>query len=388
MSQVTPAFPSFAQLQQASAQNNLNAPSGGANSPNVSPQASVGGWPPSQPTVPQPNFQQPAQQPNFQQPAQQPNFQQPANQPVYSPPAPQPGNQQSPMQPAPQQTVDPLILQWEADQRLPPGRFKTTQELSEHLYSTLVDVATKLDEYEKQQPAPQVTPTQPVAPAPATPAPQDLTQIASVFQQNGMLANEGGQWVAKNPLANGVAEQLNKAAMEAQIRQLEMANPEAFVAKYGNNLVQPLQSKIDEIVKQNQLLQQRLESTLPRPDRDWVNQNRHILYTKDAAGNEISTQIGQLYATAWDTANRQGISDYAKIHEYAMGLISPLLQPQQQPQPQASWMSGVGTKPPDPGFNAPGTVFTNNAPPGQGGVPVGNDGFPRYSILQAHYQPQ
>ena len=375
MSQVTPAFPSYAQLQQ-----NVptpNAPSGGANSPNVSPQASVGGWPPQQP-APQ---QQPVQQPYFQQPNPQ--------QPAFGQPAPQPGFQQSPMQPAPQQQpVDPFILQWEADQKLPPGRFKTTQELSEHLYSTLIDVAEKLDEYEKQQPPATPAVQTPAPQQPVAPAPQDLTQIAGVFQQNGMLANEGGQWVAKNPLANGVAEQLNKAAMEAQIRQLEMANPEAFVAKYGTNLVQPLQSKIDEIVKQNQLLQQRLESTLPRPDRDWVNQNRQVLYTKDAAGNETPTQIGQLYTHAWDTAYSQGTRDYGKIHEYAMGLISPLLQPQQQPQPQASWMSGVGTKPPDPGFNAPGTVFTNNAPPGQGGVPVGNDGFPRYNILQAYHQPQ
>lgn len=293
--------------------------------------------------------------------------------------------------PAPQ-PVDPLILQWEADQRLPPGRFKTTQELSEHLYSTLVDVAGKLDEYEKQQPAPQQPVQTPQVAPPVAPVTQDLTQIAGVFQQNGMLAQESGQWVAKNPLANGVAEQLNKAAMEAQLRQMELANPQAFIAKYGTNLVneavQPLQTQMAEIVKQNQMLQQRLESTLPRPDRDWVNQNRQILYTKDAAGNETPTQIGQIYTTAWDTANRQGISDYAKIHEYAMGVISPLIQPQMQAQPQASWMSGVGAKPPDPGFNSPGTVFTNNAPPGQGGVPVANDGFPRYNILQAYHQPQ
>lgn len=296
------------------------------------------------------------------------------------------------MQPAPaQQPVDPFIQQWEANQRLPPGRFKTTQELAEHLYLTLDDVAGKLEEYEKKQPVPQQPAGQQPAPVPA-PVQQDLTQIAGVFQQNGMLANENGQWVAKNPLANGVAEQMNKAAMEAQLRQMELANPEAFVSKYGtslvNSAVQPLQTQMAEIVKQNQMLQQRLESTLPRPDRDWVNQNRQIMYTKDAAGNEVPTQIGQLYSHAWDTANGQGISDYGKIHEYAMGLISPLLQTQQQPQPQASWMSGVGTKPPDPGFNSPGTVFTNNAPPGQGGVPVANDGFPRYNILQAFHQPQ
>lgn len=383
MSQVTPAFPSYAQLQQTVP--SPNAPSGGANSPNVPPQTGVGGWPPAGQPVPQPNFQQPPAQPNFQQPA---------TQPAYSQPAPQPGFQQSPMQPAPasQQPVDPFIQQWEANQRLPPGRFKTTQELAEHLYLALDDVAGKLEEYEKRTPAPQ-QPTPPTQTAPpAAPVTQDLTQIAGMFQQNGMLAQEGGQWIAKNPLANGVAEQLNKAAMEAQLRQMELANPEAFVSKYGmslvNNAVQPLQAKMDEIAKQNQMLQQRLESTLPRPDRDWVNQNRQVLYSKDAAGNEVPTQIGQLYTHAWDTAYNQGERDYGKIHEYAMKLIGPLVQPQQQPQPQASWMSSVGNKPPDPGFNAPGTVFTNNAPPGQGGVPVANDGFPRYNILQAHYQPQ
>lgn len=380
------AFPTFAGLQQS-----MNAPSGGANSPNVPPQEGVGGWPPAgqQPQVQQPSqqsYQQPVQQqPQVQQPGQQP----PANQPVALP------FNQPPSTPA---VADPLIAQWEAEGRIPAGTFKSQQELTERLYEVLNDLSPKVDEYEKwrqtqQQQPPANQPAAPPAQAPAAPQ-QDLTAIAGMFQQSGMLVQENNQWVAKNPLANAVAEQLNKAAVDAQLRQMELANPQAFIAKYGTDAISqavgPLQQQMAEIAKQNELLQQRLEAATPRPDKDWVNQNRSLLYTKDPhSQREVPTTIGNLYTTAWETANRQGLTDYAKIHEYAMSVVTPLISSQQRPpvQPQASWMSGVGQQPPDPSFNSPGTVFSNNVPPGQTGIPVGSDGFPRFDLLRAYAQP-
>lgn len=373
-------FPSFAGLQQST-----NAPSGGANSPNVSPQGGVGGWPPAgqQPQVQQPTYQQPPVQQTYQQPQVQ--------QPVALP-------YQQPQAPAAPPVVDPYITQWEADGRIPAGVFKSQQELTERLYEVLNDVSPKIDAYEKwqqtqqQQAAPAQQPAPVVQQTPAVAPQQDLTAVAGMFQQSGMLVQENGQWVAKNQLAAAVAEQMNKSAMEAQLRQMELANPQAFIAKYGSDAISqavgPLQQQMAEIAKQNEMLQKRLEDSVPRPDKDWVNQNRGLLYSKDQAGREVPTTVGNLYHTAWETANRQGITDYAKIHEYAMSVVSPLVATQQRPpvQPQASWMAGVGQQAPDPSFNSPGTVFTNNVPHGQGGIPVANDGFPRFDLLRAYAQ--
>lgn len=308
-----------------------------------------------------------------------------------------PFNQQ-PQAPAAPPVVDPYIAQLESDGRIPVGQFKSQQELTERLYEVLTDLSPKIDEYEKwrqtqQQPAAPAQPSAPVVQQTPVVAPQqDLTAVAGMFQQSGMLAQENGQWVAKNPLAAAVAEQMNKSAMEAQLRQMELANPQAFIAKYGSDAISqavgPLQQQMAEMAKQNEMIQKRLEESVPRPDRDWVNQNRSLLYSKDQSGREVPTTVGNLYQTAWETANRQGITDYAKIHEYAMTVVSPLVTSQQRPpvQPQASWMAGVGQQAPDPSFNSPGTVFTNNVPHGQGGIPVANDGFPRFDLLRAYAQ--
>lgn len=305
-----------------------------------------------------------------------------------------PFNQQPPAQPV----VDPYIAQWEAEGRIPAGVFKSQQELTERLYEVLNDVSPKIDEYEKwqqsqQQPAPPAQQPAPVVQqAPAAAPQQDIAAVAGMFQQSGMLAQENGQWVAKNPMAAAVAEQMNKSAVEAQLRQMELANPQAFIAKYGSDAISqavgPLQQQMEAIAKQNEMLQKRLDDSVPRPDRDWVNQNRSLLYSKDQTGREVPTTVGNIYTTAWETANRQGITDYAKIHEYAMSVASPLINTQQRPpvQPQASWMAGVGQQAPDPSFNSPGTVFTNNVPAGQSGTPVASDGFPRFDILRAYAQ--
>lgn len=384
--QITAALPNFSQLQPTP--NIQNAPSGGANSPNVSSQGSVGGWPPAgQPQqpytqVPQPNFNQPAAQP------QQPVYQQPAAYP--------PAGQMNPNQPMQPQAppADPYIAKLVSQGLIGPDDFKSHDEFTDRLLGLIDELAPKVTEYEKWQQSQQQAPAaQPAPAAQQTPPVQDLTHVVGFFQQQGMLANENGQWVAKNPVAAAAADQMNKAAAEVQLRQMELANPQAFIMKYGseaiNQAVGPLQRQMEEMAKQNQMIQQRLENSVPRPDRDWVNSNQDKLYSKDpATGQETLTTLGQLYTTAWETAQRQGITDYGRTHEYAMNIIGPLVAPPQpQQQPKASWMSQVGNQTPDPSFNSPGTIFTNNVPPGQSGYPVGNDGFPRYNILQA-YAPQ
>lgn len=392
MTNIPSAFPTFAGLQQQLP----SAPSGGANSPNVTPQGGVGGWPPAnqQSQVQQPVYQQPpAQQfpPAYQQPPAQ-QFPPAYPQPPAQPPAAAPFNQPSTQQPP---TVDPYIAKVEAEWGIPVGTFKTQQELTERLFEVINDLSPKIDEYEKWKHS-QAPPVQPAAPVvqqtPAAAPPQDLTAVAGMFQQSGMLAQENGQWVAKNPLAAAVAEQMNKSVVEAQIRQMEMANPQAWIAKYGSDVISqavgPLQQQMAEMAKQNEMLQKRLEDSVPRPDRDWVNQNRNLLYSKDQSGQEVPTTVGNIYTTAWETAYRQGKRDYAQIHEYAMSVAAPLINTQQRPpaQPQASWMSQVGQHQPDPSFNSPGTVFTNNVPNGQLGMPLANDGFPRFDLLRAYAQ--
>ena len=339
-SPVTPAMPSFADLQsQMSQQPNLtpNAPSGGANGL-PAPVATPGG------------------------------------QGLTPPP------QAPPVQPQ-----ESYLAQLERMGKVPAGQFKSERELIDALYSTAEDLANRVA---PEPPAKPVTPP----PAPETPAVNqaDLSKAATMFQQQGWLAMQNGQWVATNPIAQAAAQQLNTAMLEAQARQAELADPTAFISKYGQTAfdakLTPLQQELQQLRQETQALQARLAETLPRPDKQFVEANKDKLWTTDPAGKQVPTQAGKLYSQAWDMASKAGIEDFNQIHEYALSVAQPYLQPTPQPaQPQHQpWMQQVQNSPvTDPSFTAPGTVFTNSVPPSGIGIPVGNDGFPTFGSLQA-----
>lgn len=294
----------------------------------------------------------------------------------FTPPAPQ----APPVQPQ-----ESYLTQLERMGKVPAGQFKTERELIDALYSTAEDLANRVN------PEPLA---QPVAkpPVPETPVVNqaDLSKAATMFQQQGWLAMNNGQWVATNPIAQGAAQQLNTAMLEAQARQAELADPTAFITKYGQSAIDsrltPLQQELQQLRQENQAIQARLAETLPRPDKQFVEANKDKLWTTDPAGTRVPTQAGKLYSQAWDMASKAGYEDFNQIHEYALSVAQPYLQPTPQPaQPQHQpWMQQVQNSPvTDPSFTAPGTVFTNSVPPSGIGIPVGNDGFPTFGSLQA-----
>lgn len=284
----------------------------------------------------------------------------------------------------PAQPQESYLAQLERMGKVPAGQFRTERELIDALYSTAEDLANR------------VTPEPPARPAP-TPVPEtpvvnqaDLSKAATMFQQQGWLGMQNGQWVATNPIAQGAAQQLNTAMLEAQARQAELADPTAFISKYGQQAIDarltPLQQELQQLRQENQAIQARLAETLPRPDKQFVEANKERLWTTDPAGTRVPTQAGKLYSQAWDMASKAGIEDFNQIHEYALSVAQPYLQPTPQPaQPQHQpWMQQVQNSPvTDPSFTAPGTVFTNSVPPSGIGIPVGNDGFPTFGSLQA-----
>lgn len=309
---------------------------------------------------------------------------------VQTPPAPvaTPGGQgfqQPPAQPAPQPTPAPesYLTQLERAGKVPAGQFKSERELIDALYSTAEDLANRV---ERQPEPPKPTPVTPAAP-PAVNT-DDLNKAATMFQQQGWLAMQNGQWVASNPIAQSAAQQLNTAMLEAQARQAELADPSAFIAKYGKSVIEqamtPLQAKLAEMEAQNQALQARLAETLPRPDKQWVDQNKDKLWTTDPAGKQVPTQVGKLYGQAWDMAHKAGLQDLTQIHEYALQVVQPYITQTQPAAPPQPWMQQVQNSPvTDPSFTAPGTVFNSSVPPSGIGIPVGNDGFPTFGSLQA-----
>lgn len=338
MSLVTPAMPSFADLQSQMGQQPPTtqlAPSGGALSP-PAPASQLGAGGSSPPAQPVPSY----------------------------------------------------LTELEQAGKVPAGRFKTERELIDALYGTASDLATQVEQYEHRVP-----PAQPEPPAPAvTPPAADLTKMATVFQQNGWLALQNGQWVATNTMATQIAQQMNNSILEAQARQAELSDPSAFIAKYGSDAIKqavdPLRQQIDRLVQQNQQLQQQFEAAAPRPDREWVASNKGQLYAADAAGKEVPTPAGKAYGDAWEMARRAGIDDIAQIHQYALTVATPYLAPKPvapAAPPAQTWMQQtVPTLPGvDPSFNAPGSVLNSSVPPTGIGIPTGNDGFPTFRSLQA-----
>ena len=291
----------------------------------------------------------------------------------------------TPQQALPAQPQESYLAQLERMGKIPVGEFKSERELIDALYTTAENLANRVAPEPPAQPA-----TPPPAPEPPSVNQADLSKAATMFQQQGWLAMQNGQWVATNPIAQSAAQQLNTAMLEAQARQAELADPTAFISKYGQTAfdakLTPLQQELQQLRQETQALQARLAETLPRPDKQFVEANKDKLWTTDPAGKQVPTQAGKLYSQAWDMASKAGIEDFNQIHEYALSVVQPYLQPTPQPaQPQHQpWMQQVQNSPvTDPSFTAPGTVFTNSVPPSGIGIPVGNDGFPTFGSLQA-----
>ena len=245
--------------------------------------------------------------------------------------------------------------------------------------------ADELDRF-KAQPA-----TPPAAPQLPAPPAEDLNKMAMAFQQNGWMALENGQWVAKQPAAGQLAQQLNQQILEAQARQAELSDPSAFIAKYGKTAIEqyltPLQKEMEALRQQNLQLQQDIAKSTPKPHEAWIEQNKAVLWTTDQSGTRTPSAAGKAYGDAWDMAANYGMTP-EDVHKFAMTAATPYLTTvtQQAPQPQQPqpWMQQVLQNPPaqNPAFNAPGT-FLSNVPPQQQNVFLDNDGLPSFARLQA-----
>lgn len=344
-----PALPSFADraAQQPAAPqlpNTPNAPSGGANSPPApAPQQAVPGGP------------------GFQQP-----------------PA-------APAAPAQPPAAGSLVQRYEQAGRIPAGRFRTDEELVEALYGVAETTANELEQLRQTPQARPATPQPEPPQAPEVPA-DELTRMATTFQQNGWLSLQNGQWVAANPLASQLAGQLNQRIVEAQARQAELADPVSFFRKYGKQALQedltPLQQELNALKEQYQHLQRQVLEAAPKPWDGFMKEYETQLWTTEN-GARVPSPAGKVYHDAFEMARQYGMSP-ADIHKFAETATRPYLQqPQAAPPQQTSWMQGVMTNPgqTDPGFNRPGTVLNNSVPPGSAAVPRTNDGFTSFDLL-------
>ena len=345
----TPALPTFQMLQQQAVPTQPNipsAPSGGANSPPV-PVSQPGGM-----GLPTP----------------------PPQAPQYAPPA------------APSR--DPYLVQLEQAGRLPAGRFNSVQEAFEAVYDVAQQTTDELDRFKAQPPAAPAPQQMPVAPA------EDLNKMAMAFQQNGWMALENGQWVAKQAAAGQLAQQLNHQILEAQARQAELSDPTAFIAKYGKAAIEqylsPVQKEIENLRQQNLYLHNEISKNTPKPHEAWVKQNESVLWTTDQSGARTPSVVGKAYGDAWDMAASYGMSA-EDVHKFATTAVTPYLATMNQqapvatPAPQQPWMQQVLQSPPaqNPAFNAPGTYLNNSVPHQQRDVSLDNDGLPSFARLQA-----
>lgn len=275
---------------------------------------------------------------------------------------------------------------------LPPGlQFASDDELVERL-ATVAQRAVAAAESAAVRPNQAASQQAP----PATPAQQgdgftaeQLSTTAQMFQQQGLLTFSNGVWVATNPLAGAVAEQLNRRVAQAQAAQAELADPEGFVRKYGTNafkqFVEPLQQQQQQLQRQLAAVQQMIAAQSPKPYDDFLEQNASILFTRDATGREVPTAVGQEYGRAWDELAATGVRDEAALHKYASAMIAQYLNPAPQSAapavpPQQPWSANI---PPatDPAFSRPGSMVQVAQAPGAGSIPRNNQGLPDLTAL-------
>lgn len=273
--------------------------------------------------------------------------------------------------------------------QIQPGRFQNDEQLMNALITLAQQQAEALEAVQGQQPA---APQPPAAP-PTTPTPPatpgvDLSQLATVFQQQGLLSFQNGQWIATNPVAQEAAVQLNRKALEAQAIQAELSDPRNFILKHGadalkEKLLTPVEQRLAEMAAQIERQQQLLDQAIPKPHEAWFNENRKALETVDATGQPVKTAAGVAFENAWNTAVQAGVNDPVALHKIAQAAALPVIQqvaPPQQPQaPAVPWFQQAQNTPAtDTGFGLPGSQVGNPHQPTGIGVPVTNDGFPDY----------
>ena len=312
----------------------------------------------------------------------------PGQQPV-TPPAGVAGGQAVAPTPA---AGNSMLRQYEAQGLVPAGRFTNDAEMVDALYNLATNLASRQDAQPPEAPAP-AKPVQPVQPVSQQPqAVKDISQIATTFQQHGLLSYANGQWVATNPMAASVAEQLNAQIIAAQARQAELADPDSFIRRYGTGVIQealtPLGQELQQMKAQYQALQQTIEALMPKPYEGWVRQHESQLFSIDpATQTRVHTPAGKAYDSAWTTAYEAGVRDVEKLHTIASSTAQPYLQqaaPATQPaaKPAVPWASTVQPSG-DTGFNAPGSQMGRAAGSTGISVPVGNDGMPSFSLMLA-----
>ena len=287
-----------------------------------------------------------------------------------------------------------MLRQYESQGLVPAGRFTNDAEMVEALYSLATNLASRQDDQRPEAPAP-ARPVQPAQPVPQQQPQQparDISQVATTFQQAGLLSYANGQWVATNPMATQVAEQLNAQIIAAQARQAELADPDSFIRRYGTGAIRealtPIDEELQQVKAQYQMLQQQLEAMTPKPYESWIQQHQSQLYSTDPATQaRVYTPAGKTYDSMWTTAYEAGVRDVAKLHEIASSAAQPYLQqaaPVTQPaaKPAVPWASTVQPAG-DSGFNAPGSQMGRAAGSTGISVPVGNDGMPSFSLMLA-----
>ena len=274
--------------------------------------------------------------------------------------------------------------------QIQPGRFQNDEQLMNALITLAQQQAEALEAAQGQQPAAPQPPAAPVTPTPPAPG-VDLSQLATVFQQQGLLSFQNGQWVAANPIAQEAAAQLNRKALEAQAIQAELSDPRNFILKHGadalkEKLLPPLEQRIADLQAQLERQQQVLDQAIPKPHEAWFNENRKALETVDANGQPTKTAAGVAFENAWNTAVQAGVNDPVALHRIAQAAALPVIQqvapPQQQQAPAVPWFQQAQNTPAtDTGFGLPGSQVGNPHQPTGIGVPQMNDGFPDYHAM-------
>lgn len=336
--------------------------------------------PPGFPAPPVP-VQQPWQQP-VPAPVQQP-WQQPLNPAQPVPSAPFGGAASPPPGSAPVGgTQNYHVSRLEARNEINRGQFKTDEELFDSLYNLAGDLAGQLDAFTTAQ---QSAPPAPVAPVVPTTPQTDYSAVVPVFQQQGWLTMNNGQWVAANPVANEAAQYMNRQLVQGQQIQAELStNPQNFISKYAANAfkdqLSPLEAQVKQLADENKRLAEMVHQNAPKPHMDWVKANDALLWANQN-GTRTPTPAGEAYRDAWNLAQQSGVNDESKLHQIASFAVKPYMgQPAPQAPPQ-SWMQSVNmNQPVDPGFTSPGYMFNQpQAPPS----PTDAHGFPSYEQIIA-----
>lgn len=371
-------------------------PQAGLPQPPVQPPVTLSGGvvpgaqPPVNPLAAPSGFPQPPAGPQVPPPIQYPSQTAPVQyQPQYPPQPVAPAA--APVQPAAPAVGPNRIM---LDKLVSSGDL-TPEEAAyypsdDHLFRDLLTEAAKAQRPQtppanQQPPAPQ----QPVQPQVQQQSLDEINRMAVSLQQSGALLFEGNQYKAKYPEFQAVADRLNSERMRAEQHLLEFSDPQAWLKKYGQTVIE---EQVKPLQEQILTLRQQLAEALPKPHDTWIDKHRPVLYEKDAAGNltQNLSPVGQVYDRMWNQMADMGIKDTRALHaiaasaaENAMQLVPAVPQaPPAQPQ-QSFWQASATQQAPlIPGFNSPGTPLARHQAQ-QAAIPVTNQGYADFHGIAA-----